>query len=166
MAPLPRWRAALVCLLAAASGSALGACSTVTAAARYSALVTRTVDGDTIVVQYSDGRTDKVRLLGVDTPETHKPGVPVQCFGPEAERFTRAQLRGKTVTLELDRETRDKYRRLLAYVYLDGRRFDDELLRLGFGRLLVIAPNGVHARAMAAAELDARNARRGLWGRC
>jgi micrococcal nuclease len=61
---------------------------------------------------------------------------------------------------------RDKYGRLLAYVYVAGARYDDELLRLGFARLLIIAPNGVHARAMLGAELEARGARRGLWGAC
>jgi micrococcal nuclease len=61
---------------------------------------------------------------------------------------------------------RDKYGRLLAYVYVDGGRFDDELLRLGYGRLLIIKPNGKYARAMLEEELSARAAGRGLWGRC
>ena len=58
------------------------------------------------------------------------------------------------------------YGRLLVYVSLDGARFNDELLRLGYARLLVIPPNGAHARSMLAEELDARAARRGLWGAC
>ena len=70
------------------------------------------------------------------------------------------------MTLERDVETRDKYGRLLAYVYVDGARYDDELLRLGYARLLVIPPNGSHARALLRAELDARAAHRGLWGAC
>jgi micrococcal nuclease len=70
------------------------------------------------------------------------------------------------VNLETDAEPRDKYGRLLAYVYLGRARYDDELLRLGLARLLVIPPNGVHARAMLRAELAARAAHRGLWGAC
>jgi micrococcal nuclease len=155
------WLLALVASVAAA-GCGFGAGAT----ARYRATVTRDVDGDTVVVRYTNGRTDKVRLLGVDTPETHKPNTPVQCYGPEASRYTEHALVGRVVDLELDEVTRDKYGRLLAYVYVGGRRFDDELLRLGYGRLLIIPPNGVHARAMLAAELDAKRARRGLWGAC
>ena len=68
--------------------------------------------------------------------------------------------------LETDVEARDKYGRLLAHVLLGGRRFGEELLRLGYARLLVIPPNGAHARAMLRAELEARVARRGLWGAC
>ncbi len=137
-----------------------------TATAHYDAVVTRDIDGDTVVVRYPNGRSDKVRILGVDTPETHKPGTPVQCYGPEASRFTEHALLGRTVRLELDQVARDKYGRLLAYVYVDGHRFDDALLRLGYARMLIIPPNGVHARAMLAAELEAKQARRGLWGAC
>jgi micrococcal nuclease len=107
-----------------------------------------------------------VRVLGVDTPETHDHRKPVQCFGPEAAAYTASRLTGKVVRLESDVETRDRYGRRLAYVYLDGRRFDDELLRRGYARLLVIEPNSAHARTMLAAELAARHERRGLWGTC
>jgi micrococcal nuclease len=125
-----------------------------------------TVDGDTFVARFADGHTETVRVLGVDTPETKDPRKPVQCFGPEASAYTHDRLLGRSVTLERDVELRDKYGRLLTYVYVDGRRFDDELLRLGYARLLVIAPNGEHARAMVLAELDARDHGRGLWGAC
>jgi len=90
----------------------------------------------------------------------------VQCYGPEAAEFTGAQLTGRTVRLELDRERRDKYGRLLAYVIVDGARFNDELLRRGYARLLVIPPNGKYGRAMLDEELAARRARLGLWGAC
>ena len=92
-------------------------------------------------------------MLGVDTPETHHPTKPVQCYGPEASDWTRVRLLGQPVKLERDAETRDIYSRLLMYVSLDGERFNDELLRLGYARLLVIPPNGAHARAMLAEEL-------------
>jgi micrococcal nuclease len=137
-----------------------------TAGTTYTATVMTTIDGDTIVVRFGDGREETVRLLGVDTPETHHPTKPVQCYGPEAERYTRARLLGREVTLERDAEARDKYGRFLAYVILDGARYNDELLRSGYARLLVIPPNGAHARTMLAEELAARQAGRGLWGAC
>ena len=142
-----------------------GACEP-SAATHFDAKVSRVVDGDTIVVQFDDGTTDKVRLLGIDTPETHKPGTAVQCYGPEAEQFTRAQLSGRSVRLELDAEERDKYHRLLAYVYVDGRRFEDELLRRGLAKVLIIAPNGRHAKSMIAVEIAAKSQDVGMWGAC
>ena len=124
------------------------------------------LDGDTIVVALPGGGRDTVRLLGVDTPETHHPTEPVGCFGPEAAAFTQRRLAGRVVTLEGDVESRDLYGRRLAYVLLHGERFNDVLLRRGFARLLVIAPNRSHAHELLAAELSARDAGRGLWGRC
>src|SRR5919197_6480576 len=125
--------------------------------------VIEVLDGDTIRVE-RDGRADTVRLLGVDTPETHHPRKPVECFGPEAASYTESHLQGRPVQLEADTEARDRYGRRLAYVIVDGERFNDELLRLGYARLLVIEPNHAHARAMLREELDARRAGRGLWG--
>jgi micrococcal nuclease len=134
--------------------------------ARIPATVIRDVDGDTVIVRFDDGHIEKIRLLGVDTPEVVDPRKPVQCYGHIASAFTKAQLEGRRVVLELDAEARDKYGRLLAYVIVDGHRFDDELLARGYARFLVIPPNGSHARAMLKAELAARSARRGLWGAC
>lgn len=128
--------------------------------------VVRAVDGDTIEVRASSGATDRVRILGVNTPETHHPTKPVECYGPEASAYTQRRLEGRRVRLESDVEGRDRYGRRLAYVIVDGERFDDELLRLGYARLLVIPPNEAHARALLAAELAARRERRGLWGAC
>ncbi len=124
------------------------------------------VDGDTLVVELPDGSTDTVRILGVDTPETHHPTKGVQCFGPEAAAYTAARLTDRIVELEGDVEPRDIYDRRLAYVIVNGHRFDDELLRKGYARLLVIEPNRAHARDMLEAELDARRAERGLWAAC
>jgi len=123
------------------------------------------LDGDTIVVERG-GKQDTIRLLGVDTPETHHPTKPVQCFGPEASAYTTRRLLGKSVRLERDVETRDVYGRRLAYVYVDGERYDDELLRLGYARLLVIEPNHLHARTMLDEELDAKRRGAGLWSAC
>ena len=123
------------------------------------------LDGDTIRVARGED-TDTVRLLGINTPETHHPRKPVECFGPEAAAYTDAQLRGRAVGLEADIEERDRYDRRLAYVIVDGERFNDELVRRGYARLLVIEPNHAHARAMLQEELDAKRAGRGLWGEC
>jgi micrococcal nuclease len=136
------------------------------AAARFDATVVSTVDGDTIDVRIAGGRVERVRILGADTPETKDRRKPVQCFGPEASAYTHTRLRGRRVSLETDAETRDKYGRLLAYVYVEGKRFDDELLRLGYARLLLIPPNGAYGRDMLDAELEARTAHRGLWAAC
>jgi len=128
--------------------------------------VVEVVDGDTIVVAFANGATDTVRLLGVDTPETKHPTRGVECFGPEASAFTESRLLGRVVRLESDIERRDVYDRRLAFVHLDGHRFNDVLLRRGYAHFLVIPPNGRHGRDLLAAELDARHARRGLWGEC
>ena len=159
---MPR-RAWIVAVLAAASlgGWRLGAARQVSSAA----VVTGVIDGDTVEVAWA-GRRETVRLLGVDTPETVHPERPVECFGPEAAAFTRRGLLGRRVRLSFDRVTRDAYGRLLAYVAVDGRRFNDDLLDGGYARLLVIPPNGLHARSMLERELRARGAGRGLWGAC
>lgn len=130
-----------------------------------SGTVLRAIDGDTIDVRLGS-RVQRVRLLGVDTPETHDPRKPVGCYGPEAAAFTAAVLTGARVTLEDDVERTDPYGRRLAYVHVGGVRFNDVLLQRGYARLLVIAPNGSHAREMLAEEMEARRARRGLWGVC
>jgi micrococcal nuclease len=127
--------------------------------------VVQVLDGDTIVVQRGSYR-DTIRLLGVDTPETHHPTKPVQCYGPEASAYTASRLFGRLVRLEDDVERHDIYGRRLAYVYLRGANFEEELLRKGYARLLVIEPNHAHARDMLDDELNARARRVGLWGVC
>ena len=164
---MTRSRVVVVVILAAASlgGWRLGRAHR---AATAEWTVVNVVDGDTIdVARGPDGRdTDTVRLLGIDTPETHHPTKPVECFGPEAASFTEEHLAGRSVQLEADIEQRDQYGRRLAYVVLDGERFNDELLRRGYARLLVIEPNHAHARTMLREELDAKRAGRGLWSEC
>ena len=161
---MTRSRVVVVAILAAASlgGWRLGQ-------ARHAATaewtVVRVVDGDTIDVARG-GDTDTIRLLGINTPETHHPTKPVECFGPEAAAFTEEHLAGRSVQLEDDIEGRDRYGRRLAYVVVDGERFNDELLRRGYARLLVIEPNHAHARTMLREELDAKRAGRGLWREC
>ena len=143
--------------------------------AAATALVTRVVDGDTIEVRIGDGVED-VRLIGIDTPETVKPGAPVECFGPQASRFTHGLLEGKRVRLVFGEERRDPYDRLLAYAYLDpaieahapGRpRFvNATLVRRGLARSLTIPPNDRFAPLLRRLELDAARTGRGLWGAC
>jgi micrococcal nuclease len=133
--------------------------------ARSTAQVTRVIDGDTIEVRIG-GRTEDVRLIGVDTPETLKPGTPVQCFGPRASRFIKRLLEGRRVRLVFGAERQDDYGRLLAYVHL-GRRFVNAILvRRGFARSLTIPPNDRYAPLFRRLELRAGRAGRGLWGRC
>jgi len=102
----------------------------------------------------------------LDTPETHHPRKPVQCYGPEASAYTASRLFGQLVRLEDDVERHDIYGRRLAYVYLRGTNFEAELLCKGHARLLVIEPNHAHARDFLDDELNARARRVGLWRAC
>ncbi len=128
-------------------------------------LITRVVDGDTIEARV-EGEIEDVRLIGVDTPETVKPGEPVQCFGPRASDFTHDQLEGERVRLVFGVERRDVYGRLLAYAYLGARLFNSTLLRRGLARSLTIPPNDRLAPRFERLELAAARAGRGLWGAC
>jgi micrococcal nuclease len=98
-----------------------------------SASVTRVVDGDTIEISMN-GKTEDVRLLLVDTPETVHPSEPVQPFGPEASQFVKDTLEGREVGIKVGIEERDKYNRLLAYVFIDGETIQEKLLRRGLAR--------------------------------
>jgi micrococcal nuclease len=131
------------------------------------ATVARVVDGDTIVVHLG-GRTETVRLLGIDTPETVDPRKPVQCFGVEASHRTKALLpAGTGVRLERDVEARDVYGRLLAYVRRDDGTFVNlALLEEGFANTLTIPPNVAYAAPFALAARGAQAAGRGLWSAC
>src|SRR5829696_8901909 len=108
--------------------------------AAATARVLRVVDGDTIEIAL-DGRGEDLRLIGVDTPETVKPGTPVQCFGPRASAFTHSLLEGRTVRVVFGKERRDVYGRLLGYVSLGDRMVNAMLVRRGLARTLTIPPN-------------------------
>lgn len=129
------------------------------------AYVMRAVDGDTIEVRL-DGHAEDVRYIGVDTPETVKPDTPVQCFGPQASRFNHGLVEHRRVRLVFGVERRDVYGRLLAYVYLDGRFVNAELIRRGLARTLTIPPNDRFAGRLKRLEVTAARAGRGLWGAC
>lgn len=129
------------------------------------AVVTRVVDGDTIEARI-EGEVEDVRLIGVDTPETVKPGEPVECFGPRASGFTHRRLEGRRVRLVFGVERRDAYGRLLAYAYLGDRFFNPVLVRRGLARTLTIPPNDRFAGRFRQLERGAARAGRGLWGAC
>jgi micrococcal nuclease len=125
------------------------------------------VDGDTIHVQLG-GVREKVRYIGVDTPETKDPRRPVGCFGEQASAFNEQLVGGERVRLVRDVEPRDRFGRLLAYVYRvsDGLFVNAELARLGYAKPLTIAPDVRFAERFAALARDAREQRRGLWSAC
>ncbi len=129
------------------------------------AYVVRVIDGDTIEVRVR-GRLEDVRLIGIDTPETKKPGTPIQCFGPRASRFTHNLLEGKRVRLVLGAERRDTYGRLLAYVHLRQRFVNAMLVRRGLAHTLTIPPHDRYAPRFRRIEMEAARAGRGLWSAC
>ena len=129
------------------------------------AFVTRVVDGDTIEARIGD-RIEDVRYIGVDTPETVKPGAPVQCFGPQASAFNHRLVERRQVRLVFGLERRDVYGRLLAYVHLGDRFVNASLVRRGLARSLTIPPNDRFAPLFRRLELGAARAGRGLWGAC
>ena len=133
------------------------------------ATITHVVDGDTVDLSLPDGTHERGRLLGIDTPETVKPNTPVQCFGPEASARTKALLPpGTGVVIQRDREARDRYGRLLVYIWRgrDQLFVNRSLVADGFARTLSIEPNTAHRADLAAAAAAARAGRIGLWATC
>ena len=127
-------------------------------------LCTRVIDGDTIIVEI-DGKQERVRLIGVDTPETVHPSKPVEYFGKEASEFTKRMVEGKKVRLEFDWQKRDKYGRLLAYVYLpDGTFLNAEIIKQGYGFAYTRFPFK-YLEEFRQYERKARENSRGLWGK-
>ena len=129
--------------------------------------VTEFSDGDTIAVNMN-GRHEKIRMIGVDTPETHDPRKPVQCFGQAASDFTKQLIGSSTVRLEADplNSNRDRYDRLLRYVYLpDGRLVNAEIIVRGYGFAYTSFPFG-KLEDFKTYEKEAREAGRGLWSSC
>jgi len=132
------------------------------------ARVTRVVDGDTVVARLAGGARERVRYIGIDTPESVKPDTPVQCFAEQASHRNAALVAGRAVLLRLDAERRDRYGRLLAYVYrrADGLFVNAALVRDGYAETLRIPPNTAHARELSRLERSARERGAGLWGAC
>ena len=126
----------------------------------------RVVDGDTVVVSIR-GRTFRVRYIGIDTPETVKPGSPIERFGPEATVANKRLVEGRRITLERDVSETDRYGRLLRYVWLrqatGWRLVNFELVALGFAQVSTYPPDVKYADLFVSAQRQARAAGRGLW---
>lgn len=129
------------------------------------ALITRVIDGDTVEARIG-GETEDVRYIGVDTPETVKPGAPVECFGKRASAFNHRLVEGRRARLVFGVEQRDKYGRLLAYVRVGGKLVNAELARRGLAEPLTIPPNDRLAPLFERLALGAARAGRGLWSAC
>jgi micrococcal nuclease len=129
--------------------------------------VSHFTDGDTISVSMN-GKNESVRMIGVDTPETHKPNTPVQCYGPAASAFTKNLIGSQKVRLEADptNQNRDRYGRLLRYIYLpDGRLVEAELIKNGYGFAYTSFPF-TKKDDFVKLEDAARAANKGLWANC
>jgi micrococcal nuclease len=133
-----------------------------------SATMKRVVDGDTIDIAIG-GNTERVRLIGINTPETKHPTKGMECFGPEANAYTEQLLpKGTKLRVERDIEARDKYGRLLLYVYIENSNVfvNLDLVLQGYARPMVFEPNTAHKAdfAQAATQAELRNV--GLWQAC
>jgi micrococcal nuclease len=129
--------------------------------------VARVVDGDTIRVELPSGE-EAVRYIGIDTPESVKPGAPVECFAKRASALNERLVAGERVRLVRDVEERDRYGRLLAYVYRarDGLFVNAELVRRGYATVATFPPNVAHERDFRRLARRARVSGRGLWSEC
>ncbi|HEX6117604.1 MAG TPA: thermonuclease family protein [Solirubrobacterales bacterium] len=127
--------------------------------------VLRVIDGDTIEVDLG-GDEEDVRYIGIDTPESAIPGEPVECFGKEASAANERLVDGETVRLVFDAERRDRYGRLLAYVYAGDTFVNASLVEDGFATTLEIEPNTARAGQLGRLETAAGRAGAGLWGAC
>jgi micrococcal nuclease len=168
-----QFRRALPWLLVAVLVAALGVGSLTRrgagsgGAGAASARILRVVDGDTVVARLSGGVVERVRYIGMDTPEDVRPGVPVQCYSLRAAAANRRLVTGREVRLVFDRERRDRYGRLLAYVYRRDRLFvNAALVARGYARPYPFPPNTAHAGTFARLARRARARELGLWSRC
>jgi micrococcal nuclease len=126
------------------------------------AKVARAIDGDTIELENGE----KVRLIGIDAPETVDPKEPVQCFGPEASAADKKLVEGRTVKMEKDVSDKDMYGRLLRYVWVGNIFVNDYLIRNGFARLDTFPPDTKYAAELKTAQTEAKNNKKGLWIVC
>ena len=169
--PVPRLRllvGLMLCLAVLAGGCGRGDAADEGPDEPGVARVERVVDGDTLRVRIA-GRREAVRLIGIDTPESVRPGTPVECFAKEAaRRLGELAPPGTRVRLERDVEARDRYGRLLAYAYRrhDGLFLNLTLAQEGYAQAATYPPNVAHTADFTAAVADARAAGRGLWSAC
>ncbi|PZC45892.1 MAG: micrococcal nuclease [Chloroflexi bacterium] len=129
--------------------------------------ITRVIDGDTIDVRLN-GNIQRVRLIGIDTPETVAPGQPVDCWGPEASAKAKELMEGQRVELETDPSQGDKdvFGRLLRYVWLDGTNVAEAMIESGDGEEYTYRTAYRHQKAFQEAEGRAQQAKAGIWGNC
>jgi len=126
------------------------------------ATVVRIVDGDTIQVRIGD-RLEKVRYIGMNAPEVHHPRKGEEPGGREASEVNRQLVGGQQVRLELDVQERDRYGRLLAYVWVGDTMVNAELVRRGYAQVMTIPPNVRYQQMFLKLQREAREAGRGLW---
>jgi len=124
--------------------------------------VVRIVDGDTIHVRLGD-LVERVRYIGVNTPELRHPTRGEEPGGREAREVNRELVEGRRVRLEVDVQSRDRHGRLLAYVWVGDVMINAEIVRLGFAQVMTVPPNVRHQALFVKLQRDARAARRGLW---
>ena len=124
--------------------------------------VTRVIDGDTIEIEGGQ----KVRYIGIDTPETVDPRSLPQCFGKEAASKNRELVEGKNISIEKDVSETDKYGRLLRYIYLNDIFINDYLVREGYAYASSYPPDVKYQNQLKQAQLEAQEQNRGLWARC
>lgn len=129
-------------------------------------VVTKVVDGDTIRVSGRNGPEEKIRLIGIDAHEVRNtPRKKAGFYGKEATAYLRKRISGKKVRLEYDVQRYDRYRRTLAYVYLeDGTFINAEMVRKGYAVVLTVSPNIKYADRFILYQQEARKSNRGLWG--
>jgi micrococcal nuclease len=129
--------------------------------------VVNVLDGDTFEIEI-DKKIWKVRMIGIDTPETVDPRKSVQCYGKEASEETKRQLLNKEIKIKTDNTQGilDKYNRVLAYVYLEGNFFNEELLKNGFAREYTYSKKYEMQKEFRKIEKEAKWKKVGLWEKC
>jgi micrococcal nuclease len=138
--------------------------ASIASAGSLDGVVVRVVDGDTIHVRVGD-RVEKVRYIGVNTPEVHHPRKGEEPGGRQALAVNRTLVERRTVRLETDVQSRDRYGRLLAYVWVGDVMVNAELLRRGYAQVMTVPPNVRHQDLFLKLQRDARESERGLWQR-
>ena len=128
-------------------------------------IVSKVTDGDTFHANYL-GKEERVRLIGVNTPEVPWYGGKGECYGVEAGLYARSRLDGEAVRLEFDQGLRDRYGRILAYVYLGDELFNLTLVSLGYATTETVPPDTRMATEFSSAEAQAKAAGLGLWSAC
>jgi endonuclease YncB( thermonuclease family) len=122
-------------------------------------LVVRVIDGDTIVLE----NNERVRYIGIDTPELSTGMKVEESLAFEAKAYNQELVEGKRVRLEIDKKKRDRFGRILAYVYRGGMMINMELLRVGLARQIAYPPNLRYQKKFEAVETEAKRMGRGLW---